>query len=65
VTDIVTEFLEDTDRDTRPEPDQLMFLFDGRSVTSLDGHLEDADRVEVMSDGTYVVINVVSAPEPE
>ena len=65
VTDIVAQFVEDTERNSTPEQDQLMFLVDGQAVSSLEQHLSDSDRVEVMSDGTYVVINVVLAPEPE
>jgi len=65
VTDIVAQFVEDTDRTEPVEPDQLMFLVDGRSVSSLGPHLPESDRVEVMSDGTSVVINVVSEPEAD
>ena len=65
VNDIVAQFVEDTDRAEPVEPDQLMFLVDGRSVSSLESHLPESDRVEVMSDGTSVLINVVSEPEAD
>ena len=65
VTDIVAQFVEDTETEPPIEPERMMFLVDGEAVDSLDEYLPDADRVEVMSDGTYVIISVVSQPEAE
>lgn len=65
MTDIIDQFVEDTEQPTRPAPEQLMFLADGEAVSSLESYLPESDRVEVMSDGTYVIINVVSQPERE
>lgn len=65
VDDIVAQFVDDTDITTPVEPERMMFLVDGEAVEGLDGYLSESDRVEVMSDGTYIIINVVMDPEPQ
>ncbi len=62
---IVAQFVEDTETATPVEPERMMFLVDGEAVERLDDVLPRSDRVEVMSDGTYIIINVVMQPEAE
>jgi hypothetical protein len=62
VAGIVERYVTDTDRTTLISPDKVLFLVDGRPVTSLDDHLPSSDRVEVLTDGDSVVINVVTKP---
>ncbi|MBY6205144.1 hypothetical protein [Halomonas denitrificans] len=62
---IVAQFVEDTEATTPVEPERMMFLVDGEAVERLDDYLPRSDRVEVMSDGTYIIINVVMQAEAE
>ncbi|MFZ7097240.1 hypothetical protein ACOPJQ_09135 [Luteimonas dalianensis] len=62
VASIVERYVTDTDRTTLISPDKVLFLVDGRPVTSVDDQLPSSNRVEVLTDGDSVVINVVTKP---
>ncbi|MFZ7096404.1 hypothetical protein ACOPJQ_09155 [Luteimonas dalianensis] len=62
VASIVERYVTDTDRTTLISPDTVLFLVDGRPVTSVDDYLPSSNRVEVLTDGDSVVINVVTKP---
>ena len=62
---VVAQFVEETETTTPVEPERMMFLVDGQLVERINDYLPRSDRVEVMSDGTYIIINVVMQPEAE
>jgi len=62
---VVAQFVEETETTTPVARERMMFLVDGQLVERIDDYLPRSDRVEVMSDGTYIIINVVMQPEAE
>ena len=62
VPSIIERYVTDTDRTSLISPDKVLFLVDGRPVAAVDGHLPSSNRVEVLTDGDSVVINVITKP---
>lgn len=62
VPGIVDRYLADSGRTSLIHPGKVLFLLDGRRVEHAAGHLAKSDRVEVLDDGSSLVINVVTRP---
>jgi hypothetical protein len=62
VLGIINRYVTDTGRTTLIAQDKVLFLLDGRPVAEADDHLPSSDRVEVLTDGDSVIINVVTKP---
>lgn len=62
VPGIVDRYLADSGRTSLIHPGKVLFLLDGRRVADAAAHLAKSDRVEVLSDGDSLVINVVTRP---
>jgi len=62
VPGIVDKYLADTGRTTLINPVKVLFLLNGKPVPSVADKLKKSDRVEVLSNGDSVVINVVTKP---
>ncbi len=62
VPGIVDRYVTDTNRTSLITPDKVLLLLNGRPVTAVDQYLDRSDRVEVLTDGDAVVINVVTKP---
>ena len=60
VPGIVDRYLADTGRTSLIHPAKVVFLLDGRRTEDAAAHLPKSDRVEVLSDGDSLVINVVT-----
>lgn len=62
VPSIIERYVTDTDRTSLISPDKVLFLVDGRPVATVDAQLPNSNRVEVLTDGDSVVINVITKP---
>lgn len=62
IPDIVDLFLADTGRTSLIDPTKVLFLLDGKESSTAASQLDKSDRVEVLSDGDAIVINVVTKP---
>jgi len=62
IPDIVDRFLADTGRTSLIDPGKVLFLLDGKQSSTAASQLDKSDRVEVLSDGDSIVINVVTKP---
>ncbi|GAB6197527.1 hypothetical protein [Lysobacter xanthus] len=62
VPSIVDRFSADTGRTSLINPSRVLFLLDGKASPAAASQLEKSDRVEVLSDGDSIVINVVMKP---
>lgn len=57
---IVDRYLADTGRTTLVSPDKFLLLLNGTPAADAARHLGTSDRVEVLTNGDALVINVVT-----